>query len=202
MVCLALRYGQDRDFQSLLNYTILVQKCKYIPSQSHRSGNTDETCITILRGWYRAQKPLNPGNTKKLRKKIQNPPPRVGPRKYEKNTEKIRKWWAIFVFFRYFFRIFEGQPGVGDFVFFFFVFFSYFRGSWALYHPRRIATLVHQVLRFILAFARHRSSQHFGDPSFLILCSRSLALSFLLAMVRARSGKLTWSSSKELKNRG
>ena len=47
--------------------------------------------ITIPRGWYRAQKPLNPGNTKKLRKKIQNPPPQVAPRKYEKMTEKIQK---------------------------------------------------------------------------------------------------------------
>ena len=45
-------------------------------------------CCDSCRGWHRAQKPLDPGNTKKLR----NPPPRVGPRKYEKNTEKKRKW--------------------------------------------------------------------------------------------------------------
>ena len=76
--------------------------------------------FAILRACYRARKPPKPENTKK----IQNPPPRVGPRKYGKNTEKIRKRpkTAIFgpflYFFRYFFRISGGQPGVGDFVFF------------------------------------------------------------------------------------
>ena len=71
------------------------------------------------------RKPPKPENTKK----IQNPPPQLGPRKYRKNTEKIGKrpendnFWAVFIFFRYFFRISGGQPGVGDFVF-----FSYFRG--------------------------------------------------------------------------
>ena len=81
-------------------------------------------CLAILRACYRARKPPHPENTKK----IQNPPPRVDPRKYGKNTEKIEKrpkncrFPAVFVFFRYFFCIFGGQPGVGDFVF-----FSYFR---------------------------------------------------------------------------
>ena len=97
------------------------------------------TSLAILPGLVQSPKPLDPGNTKKY-EKIQNPPPRVGPRKYEKNTEKIRKGpkkkitifvffryffrifggpkITIFVFFRYFFRIFGGQPGVGGFVFF------------------------------------------------------------------------------------
>ena len=34
----------------------------------------------------------NPSNTQKIRKKLQNPPFRVGPQKYRKNTEKLRKW--------------------------------------------------------------------------------------------------------------
>ena len=50
-----------------------------------------DTRIAIPRSWYRAQKPLKPGNTKKIPKNLRNPPPRVGPRKYEKNTEKLRK---------------------------------------------------------------------------------------------------------------
>ena len=85
--------------------------------------------VVTLRACYRAPTPQNPENTQKIR----NPPPRVGPRKYEKNTEKIQKrpkmaiLGVIFVFFRYFFRIFGGQPGVGDFVF-----FAYFRGSGVL----------------------------------------------------------------------
>ena len=67
----------------------------------------------ILRACYRARKPPKPENTKK----IQNPPPRVGPRKYRKNTEKIRKrpengnFGAAFIFFSVFFLYFRGQPG-------------------------------------------------------------------------------------------
>ena len=48
----------------------------------------------------------------------------MGPRKYEKNTEKIRKrsFLGHFRIFLYFFRIFGAPPGVvGDFVI-----FSYF----------------------------------------------------------------------------
>ena len=82
--------------------------------------------FVILRACYRARKLPNPENTKN----IQNPPPRVDPRKYEKIPKKYKNGPKIAVvgpfsyFFRYFFRIFGGQPGVGDFVF-----FSYF---WAL----------------------------------------------------------------------
>ena len=69
------------------------------------------------------QKPLRPGNTKKIRKSHEIPHPGSGP----ENTKKIQKKYenghfqAIFVFFLYFFRIFGARPGVGDFVT-----FSYF----------------------------------------------------------------------------
>ena len=72
--------------------------------------------LAILRACYKARKPPKPENTKK----IQNPPLRVGPRKYRKNTEKIRKrsengnFWAVFSFFRYFFRI-SGSTWSGGF---------------------------------------------------------------------------------------
>ena len=82
--------------------------------------------VATLRAWYRLQKPLNPENTKK----IQNPPSRVGARKRKKLPEKYKTCpkITIFVFFRYFFRIFGPRPGKGDFVFFV-VIFSYFRDS-------------------------------------------------------------------------
>ena len=79
--------------------------------------------VALPRSWYRAQKPLKPGNTKKIRKNYEIPHPGSGP----ENTKKIQKkykngdFWAVFVFFLYFFRIFGARPGVGDFVI-----FSYF----------------------------------------------------------------------------
>ena len=54
-----------------------------------------------------------------------------------KNTEKIQNWpkngnsWPVFVIFRYFFCIFGGQPGVGDFVIFRVFFFVVSHGN----HP-------------------------------------------------------------------
>ena len=77
--------------------------------------------------------PLNPENTKKLRKKIQNPPPRVGLQKYEKNTEKIRKWSfsGHFCIFLVFFAFFWG-PTLGGGFSIFCVILSYFRGSGGL----------------------------------------------------------------------
>ena len=79
--------------------------------------------VVIPRSWYRAQKPLKPGNTKKIRKNYEIPHPRWGP----ETTKKIQKKYengpkmTVFVFFQYFFRIFGARPGVGDFVI-----FSYF----------------------------------------------------------------------------
>ena len=70
--------------------------------------------------WYRAQKPLKPGNTEKIRESHEIPDPGSGP----ENTKKIRKrsfsghFRTFSVFFSYFFR---ARPGVGDFVT-----FSYF----------------------------------------------------------------------------
>ena len=70
--------------------------------------------IVIPSSWYRAQKPLKPGNTKKIRKNYKIPHPGSGP----EYTKKYRKIW----------------PGMGDFVVFriFFVFVSYFR-AWGLF---------------------------------------------------------------------
>ena len=85
-------------------------------------------------------------NTKKLpQKKYKIPLPGWGP-KIRKNYRKNKKkgeFWAIFVFFRKFFRIFGPQLGKGDFVFFFrnFFIFSGLRGFCNLYQARRVATL-------------------------------------------------------------
>ena len=93
----------------------------------------DSENYMYLRAWYRSQKPLNPENPKKLRKKKKkrNPPPRVGPRKYEKNTEKIQKSPKNnhFCIFSVFFSYFRGPTRGGGFRIFFFVIFSYFRDS-------------------------------------------------------------------------
>ena len=76
--------------------------------------------FAILRACYKARKPQNPENTKK----IQNPPPRVGPpkirKKYIKDTKTARncRFGAVFVFFRYF-SVFSGaNPGWGILCFF------------------------------------------------------------------------------------
>ena len=84
--------------------------------------------IEISLGWYRIQKPLQPGSTKKIRtKKIQNPPFPVWPP--QKILKNYKKWlfschfWKLSEFF-FFFRLFGAKPGPGDFVIFciFFVF--------------------------------------------------------------------------------
>ena len=79
------------------------------------------------RGATEYANPSNPEIRKKKKKtkKLQNPPFRVGPQKYRKNTEKLRKWpfsdrFRNFLVF--FFCIFGAHPGMGDFVI-----FSYFR---------------------------------------------------------------------------
>ena len=84
--------------------------------------------FAIPGSWYRAQKPLKPGNTKKIRKSHEIPHPGSGPQKYEKNTEKIRKWPENdrFRIFSVFFSYFWGPTWGGGFRDFF-VFFSYFR---------------------------------------------------------------------------
>ena len=62
----------------------------------------------------------------KYRKKIRNPPSRVGPRKYEKNTKntKIAQKWPFSYFFCIFFVFSGPDPGWG--ISYFFVCFSYF----------------------------------------------------------------------------
>ena len=84
------------------------------------------TGIAIPRSWYRAQNPSSPEIRKKIRKKsekLRNPPPRVGPRKYEKNTEKIQKRVILghVCTFSVFFSYFRGPTRGGDSVI-----FSYF----------------------------------------------------------------------------
>ena len=74
------------------------------------------------------QSPKTP-EPRKYEKNTKSPTPGWPPKirkKYRKNTKTAQKlpFRGHFVFFRYFFRIFGAQPGVGDFVF-----FSYFRGS-------------------------------------------------------------------------
>ena len=80
----------------------------------------------IPRSWYRAQKPLKPGNTKKIRKDYEIPTPGRAPKirkKYRKNTKTV-----ILGPFSYFFSIFfvfsGPDPGWGFRKIF--VFFSYF----------------------------------------------------------------------------
>ena len=90
------------------------------PGESERRKNNIN--ITFPRSWYRAQKPLKPGNTKKIRKicakKYEIPHPGSGP----ENTKKIQKkyenghFWAVFAFFLYFCLSFRGPTRVGDFV--------------------------------------------------------------------------------------
>ena len=82
--------------------------------------------LAISLGCYRIQKPLKPGNTKKIPKNYKITHFRFGPGNMEKipKNYKIGQKMAIFVIFRYFFRIFGAKPEMGDFVFFhiFFVF--------------------------------------------------------------------------------
>ena len=69
----------------------------------------------------------SPEIRKKLPKQLQNPPSRVGPQKYEKITEKIRKrpFSEHFCNFRSSF-IFGAQPGRGgDFVIVSVIFFVF-----------------------------------------------------------------------------
>ena len=44
--------------------------------------------IVIPRSWYRAEKNSQAQKYEKNTKKLRNPPPRAGPRKYDKDTEK------------------------------------------------------------------------------------------------------------------
>ena len=70
--------------------------------------------IASLRTWYRAPKPLNPGNQKEKT-------PRIGPQKYE----MAQKWPISYAFV--FFRILRAQTGVRMFLSFFV--FPWFWGS-------------------------------------------------------------------------
>ena len=77
--------------------------------------------LVTLRACYRAPKPQNPENPKK----ILNPPPRVGPRNYEKNTEKNTKMTprmailgSFLCFFGIFFVVSGANPGWGISYFF------------------------------------------------------------------------------------
>ena len=102
----------------------------------------------------------------KITKKNTKPPTQGGApkirKKYRKNTQKWPKFWANFVFFRYFFFVFLG-PHLGWGVLFFFRNFFVlwgFRGFWALYQARGIAT--HKCLRCSLISESVKC--RFGNP--------------------------------------
>ena len=80
--------------------------------------------FAIPRSWKRAQKPLKPGNTKKIRKNDEIPHPGSGPENTKKNTEKIQKRPKNhrFSIFSAFFSYFRGPTRGGGFRHFF-VFF-------------------------------------------------------------------------------
>ena len=88
--------------------------------------------FAIPHSWHRAQKPLKPGNTKKIGKSHEIPHPGSGPentKKTQKNTQIARKW-PFSCFFCFFFSYFRGPTRGGEFHDFF-VFFSYFR-AWGV----------------------------------------------------------------------
>ena len=107
--------------------------------------------VGISLGWYRTQKPLKPGNTKKIRKKWQNPPfcPKI--RKNDRKITKIVIFWPLSYFFWSFFRTFGAQPGMGDFVIFFV--FPGLRGFCILYHPREITFLRSEISEILVVLA-------------------------------------------------
>ena len=78
--------------------------------------------LVISMGWYRVQRSIKPGNTKKIREKIAKSPILGRARKCEgnKKTEKLRKWPENHNFrdFFVFFRTFGAQPVLGDLVYF------------------------------------------------------------------------------------
>ena len=103
-----------------------------------------KTVVTIPRGWYRAQKPLNPGNTKKYEKHTKSPTPARPPKirkNYRKNTKMAKK--LPFVYFFGIFFVFSGGDLGSGILYFCRIFFVFpgFRGFWALYHPRGIVKL-------------------------------------------------------------
>ena len=107
--------------------------------------------VMIPRSWYRAQKPLKPGNTKKIRKSYEIPHPGWGPENTKKSTEKIRKrsFLGHFRIFSVFFSYFRGPTRGGGFRNFF-VFFSYFRawGAFGVYTRNAESQIQGEFLQF------------------------------------------------------
>ena len=95
-----------------------------------------QATVVVLRACHRAPKPQYPENTKKVRKKIRNPPLRVGQIKIPK---KIQTWPknCSFCIFSVFFRTFGGQPGWGSLYFL----RIFFRDSGVSGQARRITKL-------------------------------------------------------------
>ena len=79
------RLKYRRDFRNGDQYVLPVLIAERIALRGNRASWGLK--FVTLRACYRAPKPQNPENTKKIR----NPPPPVGPREYEKNTKKIQK---------------------------------------------------------------------------------------------------------------
>ena len=80
--------------------------------------------VVIQRSWYRAQKPLKPGNTKNIRKITKSPT--LG----RENTIKIQKKYEMaFSYFFCIFFVFSGpDPGWGILYFLYFFVFPGLRG--------------------------------------------------------------------------
>ena len=84
--------------------------------------------LAISLGCYRIQKPLKPGNTKKIRKNYKSPISGLAP-KIRKKYQKLQKWSfsGQFCNFSVFFSHFWSQTGNG-----WFVIFSYFQ-AWGVF---------------------------------------------------------------------
>ena len=135
--------------------------------------------IAILRACYRARKPQNPENTKK----IQNPVPQVGPpkirkkipKKYTKKKAPKRQFLGSFcVFFRHFFPHFWGPTWGGGFCIFF-----VFSGFWGFRLCSRLAGSQFRELISVITSLPTTPNQFSGDSISVIPRKYHPALSLL-----------------------
>ena len=102
----------------------MAERTRYVCVCERTLKSAENPGLAIPRSWYRAQKPLKPGNTKKIRKNTKSPG--SGPENMKKTQKKQRKWSFLghfrFLFFCVFLLDFFGaRPRVGELVI-----FSYF----------------------------------------------------------------------------
>ena len=121
--------------------------------------------VTILRGWCRGQKPLNPENTKKYEKNTKSPTPGWPPKIRKNYQKKIRKRPKNYHFciFSVIFSYFWGPLWGWGILYFFSVIFSYFRGiqgfSASVPPPqdRNSRATCHQISRRMSASGNHHA---------------------------------------------